>query len=412
MPAKLLLPMLLLLAAGGCSWFSWLPWVDGGKDQGPDPLKPAALVEFEAEVRIRQLWRASIGRGLGRKYLRLKPSVLADRVVVADGYGLVEARDRFTGKRIWRTRIGEVEKGLLSSFDILDRTDPSFVGGGVGTGGGLVLLGTVWGEVIALSAADGSEAWRAYVASEVLCRPAAGDDAVFVQTIDGRLLALERRDGRIRWSFDNQVPILTLRGTSSPVFDGGVVYAGFANGTVSAVKSDTGEPLWQHQVMLPEGRSELDRMVDVDGAPMLAGPLLYAVAYQGELKALRRRDGNALWNLKQSSHLDLALGYGHVYLVDETDAVIAIDAQTAEEVWRQEALHRRKLTSPQAFGNYLAVGDDQGYLHILAQSDGRFLGRRKLDGKGLRSGMVVAEGRTLYVQGNSGSLHALEMALR
>lgn len=412
MPAKLLLPILLLLTAGGCSWFSWLPWVDGGKDKGPDPLKPAALVEFEEAVRIRQLWRASIGRGLGRKYLRLNPAVLADRVVAADGYGLVEARDRFTGKRIWRARIGAVEKGMLSSFDILDRTDPSFVGGGVGVGGGLVLLGTVWGEVIALSAADGSEVWRTHVASEVLCRPAAGDDAVFVQTIDGRLLALERRDGSIRWSFDNQLPILTLRGTASPVFDGGVVYAGFANGTVSAVKSENGEPLWQHQVMLPEGRSELDRMVDVDGAPMLAGPLLYAVAYQGELKALRRQDGNALWNLKHSSHLDLALGYGHVYVVDDMDAVIAIDEQTAEEVWRQEALYRRKLTSPQAFGNYLAVGDDEGYLHILAQSDGRFLGRRKLDGKGLRSGMAVAEGRTLYVQGNSGSLHALEIALR
>ena len=412
MPARFLPPILLMLAAGGCSWFSWLPWVDGDKDKGPDPLKPTKLVEFQEEVQIRQLWKASIGQGLGRKYLRLNPAVLADRVVAADGYGLVEARDRFTGKRIWRTRIGAVKKGMLSSFNLLDRTDPSFVGGGLGVGGGFVLLGTTGGEVIALSAADGGEVWRAYVGSEVLCRPTAGDDAVFVQTIDGRLLALERGDGSIRWSFDNQLPILTLRGTSSPAFDGGVVYAGFANGMLSAVKTDTGEPLWQHRVMLPEGRSELDRMVDVDSAPMLAGPLLYTVAYQGQLKALRRTDGNALWNLKHSSHLDLAAGYGHIYLVDETDAVIAIDERSAEQVWRQEGLLRRKLSSPQAFSNYVAVGDDEGYLHILAQSDGRFLGRRKLDGKGIRSGMAVAEGRVLYVLGNSGSLRALEIALR
>ena len=401
----------LALVAAGCSWFSWIPGIGDG-DKGPDPMKPAELVDFNAEVRIQRLWRASVGKGLGRKYLRLNPMVLANRIYAADGYGVVEARDRFTGKRVWRAEVGPfgaAKGGMFSGFNFFDRTDPSYIGGGVGAGGGLVLLGTTGGTVVALSAVDGSELWRAYVGSEVLCRPAFGDDAVFVQTIDGRLLALERADGSVRWSFDIQVPVLTLRGTASPVFDNGIVYAGFANGTVSAIKTENGEPIWEHRVMLPEGRSELDRIVDVDGSPLLAGPLLYAVAYQGQIKALRRADGNALWQLEHSSYLDLAAGYGHVYVVDETDAVIAIDEQTAREVWRQEGLYRRKLSSPVAFGNYLVVGDDDGYLHVLAQSDGRFLGRRKLDGKGIRSAMTLAEGRTLYVLGNSGSLEAVEI---
>ena len=407
----------LAFTAAGCGWFSWLPWVGDG-DEGPDPMKPAELVDFTAEVRIERLWRASIGKGLGRKYLRLNPSVLANRVYAADGYGVVEARDRFSGKRVWRSEIdpyNEARGGRfsgLTGFKVFDRTDPSFIGGGVGAGGGMVLIGTTGGTVVALSATHGEELWRAYVGSEVLSQPAFGDDAVFAQTIDGRLLALEADDGSVRWSFDIQVPVLTLRGTASPVFEAGVVYAGFANGTVSAIRTGNGEPIWEHRVMLPEGRSELDRIVDVDGSPLLAGPLVYAVAYQGRLKALRRADGNALWQLDHSSHLDLATGYGHVYVVDETDAVIAIDEQTAREVWRQEGLYRRKLSSPRAFGNYVVVGDDDGYLHVLAQSDGRFLGRQKLDGKGIRSTMSVSEGRTLYVLGNSGSLQAVEIEAR
>lgn len=404
----------LALAASGCGLFSWLPWA-GDKDEGPDPLEPAALADFKPEVRINRLWRAGVGKGLGRKYMRLNPMVLADKVYAADGYGVVEARDRFTGERVWRGVVSPFNtagKGLFGGINLFDRADPSFVSGGVGAGGGLVLLGTTDGTLVALSAVDGFEVWRAYLGSEVLCRPTFGDDAVFVQSIDGRLLALERTDGSVRWSFDIQVPVLTLRGTASPVFEDGVVYAGFANGTVSAIRTENGEPIWEHRVMLPEGRSELDRIVDVDGSPHLSGPLLYAVAYQGQLKALRRADGNALWQLEHSSYLDLATGYGHVYVVDDTDTVVAIDERTAREVWRQEGLYRRKLSSPVAFGNYLVVGDDDGYLHVLAQSDGRFLGRRKLDGKGIRSAMTVADGRTLYVLGNSGSLEAIEIEVR
>ena len=411
------------LFAGGCSWFSWIPGI-GDKDDEEDVLKPADLVDFEPEARIRQLWRAKVGKGLGRKYLRLDPAPLADRIVAADGYGTVEARDRFSGKRVWRANIGQAGPTSRSprsgmgrfvprvQFKLFDRRDPSFVSGGVGVGAGFVLIGTTDGALVALSAADGSEVWRTTVGAEILSRPATGDGAIFIQTIDGRLLALEQTDGSVRWSFDNQVPVLTLRGNASPVFAGGIVYAGFANGVVSAVRTGNGEPLWEHRVMLPEGRSELDRMVDVDASPLIDGPLLYAVSYQGRLKALRVADGGAVWQRETSSYLDLATGYGQIYVVDETDAVIAVDQQTAEEVWRQEGLYRRKLSNPAAFSNYLVVGDDDGYLHVLAQSDGRFLARRKLDGDGLRSGMPVVDGRTLYVLGNSGSLHAIEIEAR
>ncbi len=393
----------------GCSWFSWLPFVGDGDDESSQ--EPAKLVDFEAEVRLRREWGAGIGDGLGKKYLRIRPAVLADRLFVADGYGVVEARDRFSGKRLWRTRVNESPWGMFASINVFDRRDPSFLTGAVGVGHGYVLVGNTYGEVIALSAADGEEVWRSEIGSEVLAPPVAGEDLVFVRTIDGRLLALERSDGSIRWSFDNQVPVLTLRGTGTPVYADGVVFAGFANGMVAAVRAENGEPIWQHRVMLPEGRSELDRMVDVDSTPVLVGGVLYVAAYQGRLKALRASDGSLLWEREIPSHVDLAEGYSQIYVVDDDDVVHAIDRRTAEEVWSQRGLFRRDLSGPIAFSNYLVLGDADGWLHVLAQSDGRFLGRIKVDGKGIRSRPLVS-GDLFYVLGNSGKLRAYGVELR
>jgi outer membrane protein assembly factor BamB len=399
-----------LLLASGCSWFTWLPWVDGKESEG-EILKPAKLTKYDAEVNIRQIWKKGVGEGLGRKYLRIRPVVVADQIIAADGYGRVQSFDRFSGKTRWRSQLPAESGGFLSSFNVLDRTDTSFVSGGVGAGGGMAFIGTTNGQVIAFSVAEGNEVWRQTVDGEVLAPPVVGEGLVFLQTIDGSLTALELETGEERWQVDNQVPVLTLRGTATPVYDDGVVYAGFASGNLIATRAETGEPIWEHRVKLPEGRSELDRMVDVDSTPLIDGPIVYAVAYQGNVRGVRRSDGNPLWELPLSSFLDLDEGYGHLYVVTDQDAIVAIDRQSAEEVWRQNALYRRRLSSPVVFSNYVAVTDDDGYLHILAQNDGRLLGRRKLDGKGVRSRMLYADGM-LYALGNSGGLHALEISVK
>jgi outer membrane protein assembly factor BamB len=412
LPTRASRSFVLLLGAGlvsGCSWFSWLPFVDGGSEAAK--REPAKLQRFDEEIRLQREWSSKVGRGLGKKLLRIRPAVAADRVYAADGYGLVEARDRFSGERLWRSRVGNDPRGFFSWLNIFDRSDPSYVTGAVGIAHGHVLLGTTHGEVVALSASDGEEVWRVTVGSEILAPPVGGEDLVFVRTIDGRLMALERDNGRVRWSFDNPVPVLSLRGTGIPVYANGIVYAGFANGMVSAVRAENGEPIWQHRVMLPEGRSELDRMVDVDSTPVLSGGILYVVAYQGMLKALRATDGSLLWEREMSSYLDLATGYGQIYVVTEDDEVVAIDQRSAEEVWRQDGLFLRKLTAPIAFGNYLLMADEDGHVHVLAQSDGRFMGRRKVDRKGVRSQAQVSDG-LIYLLGNSGTLRAYEIELR
>ncbi len=400
-----------VLLAGLMSGCSWMPFVGKGKPEPAKKQEPAKLVKFKPEVRVRTEWSAGIGDGLGKKYLRIRPALAGDRIFLADGYGLVAVRQRFTGKRVWKTRIGKSPFGLFSAFNIFNRRDPSYLTGAVGLAYGNVLLGTTAGDVVALSAADGKEVWRVNVGSEVLAPPVGGGDLVFVRTIDGRLLALERADGKVRWSVDNQVPVLTLRGTGTPVYEDGVVYAGFANGMIMAVRAENGQPIWQHRVMLPEGRSELERMVDVDSTPVVDGNVVYAAAFQGRLTALRGSDGSLLWEKDIGSHVDLASGFNQIYVVNDDDVVIAIDERTAQEVWRQDGLYRRKLTGPIAFGNYLVVCDGKGFVHVLAQSDGRFMGRMKADGDGVRSRPVVGDD-LFYVLGNSGKLRALDIQLK
>ena len=404
--------------AGGCSWFSWVPGI-GGKDDKKAALEPAKLQDFAAEARIERLWRASIGAGLGRKYLRLNPVIVADRVYAADGYGVVEARDRFSGKRIWRTEIGKARKRrsgrlrMVPRLGFFDRRDPSFVGGGVGAGDGLVLLGTTDGELVALSAANGDEEWRAYVGSEILCRPVAGNGAVLAQTIDGRLLALEQEDGALRWSFDNQVPILTLRGSASARIR--------RRRRLRRLRQRHGQRPENRQRRASLGASGhaarrpfrtrpdggCGRLAPSGGAAALCGLLSGAV----EGPAPRRRRACVAAGDLQPPGLGFRLRPRLCGWMRPTMWWPSISRQPKWSGVRR-GFTGASCPARRRSATISWVGDDEGYLHVLAQSDGRFLARRKLDGKGIRSGMAVADGRTLYVLTNSGALHALEMQTR
>ncbi len=407
---RLLTFFALSMLVAGCSWFSWIPGI-GDDDEGEESKEPAKLVSFTPELDIDRDWKVKVGEGLGKKYLRINPGVVADRIIAADGYGAVVAVDRFTGKRIWQAQFDKAAGKGFSLSGFLDRSDPSFVSGGVGIGEGLALLGTTRGDVVALSVADGTEMWRSNVGTEIGSVPTADNGRVFAQSIDGKLTALDSLTGEELWTYNSQVPRLTLRGTSSPVVANDVVYTGFASGKVTALRAENGEPIWEQRVMLPEGRSELERIVDVDSSPLIAGGALFAVAYQGRAVGMSLRDGRPRWEKDTSSFLNMAEGYGQIYIVDEEDTIVAIDQNSGEVVWQQEAFARRKLTAPLAFSNYIFVGDDEGYLHAIAQRDGRLLGRIKVGGKGLRADLAVADG-VVYASDNKGTLHAFKAVLR
>ncbi len=376
------------------------------KPKEPKADKPLPLAQFASEANIRVLWRRNIGRGIGRKFIDLSPVIEEGVIYAADAYGFVASIDHASGRFQWMSRIGRPRsKGFMN---VMDRSDPAFVTGGLGVGANMIYVGTARGEVVALAASDGEERWRVVLTSEILAPPIASRDAVYAQTSDGNLFALSLEDGSQKWVFHSQNPLVTLRGTSTPVFNSGIVYAGFANGVLSAIDSTTGELLWEQTVSLPTGTSDLERMVDVDGKPLVEQGVVVASTHQGMTTAIRRSDGQPLWQVEVASTRALQSGYGLVFAVTDDDEVVGIEQRDGTIAWRQEGLLRRQLTDPLAFSNYIFVGDMQGFVHVIAQSDGRFIARRRVDGAAIQPTMAHEDG-VVYVQSKGGRLIALEL---
>nr|WP_313517315.1 outer membrane protein assembly factor BamB [Pseudomonas sp.] len=353
-------------------------------------LPPAELIKFDAEVKLDEQWSRSIGDGQGDLYNLLTPAVEGDSIFAADANGEVMALDRETGKVLWKK----------------DLEAP--VSGGVGVGSGMVLLGTLKGEVIALDSASGEEKWRARVTSEVLSAPATNGDVVVVQTQDDRLIGLEASTGTQRWIYENSPAVLTLRGTGAPIVTSNLAVAGLSTGKVIAVDTQRGLPVWEQRVAVPQGRSELDRVVDIDGGLLLSGTTLYVVTYQGRLAGLDLESGRVLWQRDASSYVGVAEGFGSVYVSQASGTVEGIDERSTSALWSNESLARRELSAPAVFSSYVAVGDIEGYLHLLSQVDGRFVARERIDSDGLRVRPLVV-GDMLYAFGNSGKLVAIKI---
>lgn len=376
---------LSLVLLSGCGWnpFGFL--------SNDDEEEPADLVDFDEEVRLRREWSVNIGNGQGKKYNRVKPAVLGDSIYVASNNGRVTALNRENGDRLWRADL---------DYDIT---------GGVGVGGGMVLVGTENSRVVALDAATGDIRWEVEVTSEVLGSPAASANIVVVQAIDGKITGHDPATGEQRWIYENTVPALTLRGTSSPLIIENFVIAAFGNGTVVSLATDNGTLRWEERVAIPTGTSEIDRMVDIDGDIYLndAG-LLLIPSYQGYLTAIDVVTGQTRWRVQESSAGGATSGFGNIYISDERGHVKAYRTGQDDLVWNNDLLDLRIVSTPRSFNNYVAVGDFEGYVHLLSQVDGRFVGRIRVDRKGIRAPMAIA-GNTLYVYGNGGNLTALRV---
>ena len=373
---KYMAVLVLALFAVGCSSAS------------KKELKPQALEKITAEVQLKKEWSTSTGAGQGKLWNSLTPAVDGDLLFVTDVKGRISALDRFTGKTQWTRKLK------------LD------VSGGVGAGSGMVLLGTLSGDVIALNANTGEDLWRSKVTSEVLSAPATNGDVVVVQTQDDRLIALEASSGQQRWIFESTPAVLTLRGSATPIVTDYVAYAGLSTGKVIAIDTQRGLPIWEQRIAVPSGRTELERMVDIDGDLLLSGSTLYVVSYQGRLAGLDPQSGQVLWQREASSYVGVAEGFGNAYVSLADGVVESVDERSATVMWSNKSLLRRQLSGPTVFSSYVAVGDLDGYLHLLSQVDGRFVARTKIDCKGIRVQPLVV-GSWMYVYGNSGKLVAL-----
>jgi outer membrane protein assembly factor BamB len=383
---SLVYPMALLacLFLAGCGSSS------SKKEKDPEP---AELVDFRPDLGLKKLWVQTVGSGLGSTYTRIDPVLVGSGVLVASVDGSIMLLDQESGEPQWRK--------------MLDQT----ISGGIGIGWGsapLFFLGTFAGEVIAFRADNGEEQWRSKLSSEVLSPPVTNGDLLVVHTFDGKLYGLEEATGKQRWVYDGNLPVLTMRGTSQPVFYEGLILVGQANGKLIALDRDNGQLRWERRVAIAQGKSEIERIVDVDASPFVSGGLVYAVSFQGRLVAFEAATGRPVWQARESSYSDMAEGFGNIYVSGSQGQVSAYNKSDGSIRWAQDALERRQLTAPRTINSYVAVADFEGYLHLLSQVDGHLSARRPVDSDGVRTPVLV-QGDKLYVYGNSGKLAAYRL---
>ncbi|MGA8262104.1 MAG: outer membrane protein assembly factor BamB [Arenicellales bacterium] len=363
--------IVLCLSLGGCGAIGKI----FGKKDEVKPLKPNPLPVIKESVAFKRWWTYDIG---GDKQAGLRPAVDGDMVFIANPDGRVAALDLKSGRLQWR-----------KDLDMR-------ISGGVGTGMGLVMVGSLNGRVVALNRKDGSEVWRAPVSSEVMAPPEAAGGIVVVRTVDGAVTGLSATKGEERWKVTHEVPSLTLRGSGPPLIYQGVAVVGYADGKLGAIQMSDGAVLWQVPVSRPSGTNEVERMIDVDAKPLLRDDQLFTVAYHGDLTAYSLRINQVMWSKKMSSHTDISADADNVYVSDSNGRVHALDRATGAEVWVQDKLLRRRLSGPTVDGEYVLVGDYEGYLHVMDKEDGKLVGRDHF-GDQISLEPLIAGGRILVM---------------
>ncbi|RUM54532.1 MAG: outer membrane protein assembly factor BamB [Methylococcus sp.] len=350
---------------------------------------PSELTDYEAELELEILWQVRIGAGSDGMYSRLVPVNVDEMIVVADRDGLVQARNRNDGELIWET---ETEKPISA---------------GPGVSSRMVLFGTSDAEVLALNVDNGSLLWEQSVSSEVLAAPTARGGIVVIRTVDGRLIGLEESTGTLIWTYERGVPPLSLRGTANPVIEGNQVIEGYASGKLVALRLTDGRVEWENRVVIAEGRSELERLVDLDSDPLIIDESIYLASFQGGVFALSLLDGQMIWRRREMSvYSNLIADWSYLYLSDESSDVWALEQRNGASLWKQADLHRRQLSSPAIYKSSIVVGDFEGYLHWLSQYDGRQMGRIRISDSSILVQPLVVDD-VLYAYSQDGILAAV-----
>lgn len=376
----LALVLLAALAMAGCS-------------SNPNAIEPVDLERFKKEYKVKRIWRSGAGDGTEERAVWMRPALSGERIFAADVDGRVYAFTTDRGKRQWKVKLREP------------------VSAGVAAGYGLVLVGTRAGELVALEAEDGALRWRASLSSELLAPPALGDGLVIAQTLDGRVSAFAVETGEPVWQYESVVPVLTLRGTAEPLVEGDRVYIGFASGKVAALDLDTGVPLWEQRVAEPTGRSELDRLVDVDGSLIVEGGAVFAATFQGKLAVMDQDSGRVFWDKDMSVYRAMDSEDGTLYLSDALSRVHAVDQRASSTLWKQDGLYGRGSTGVVVQDGLVVTGDQDGYLHWMDPADGRFVARRRHD-RDPFAGSLLERAGVLYALSADGRLAAYRLVPR
>lgn len=380
---------LAVLTLAGCSAISSsMDTVGGWFGIGAKPVvQPSALTEIKPSMTLTSAWQGSSG-DMGRGVLI--PALDGDGVFAAGGSGQVLRFNVQNGQENWKVELGKR------------------VSAGIGVGGGLVLVGGYKGELLALDSMSGKPRWEAHLSSAIAGIPVVAGEIVVVRTGDGKIYGLAAADGGRKWFFTRQLALLGLQVPEGLAFKDGVVYAGFTGGKLVALNAGNGAQLWEASVATPHGATELERVSDVPGAPVVDEKRVCAVAYQGRVACFDRATGNGIWNKDTSSDTGLAMDEQNVYVTDDKGGVTAYDKDSGRAVWRQDKLANRNVSAPLALGKVVVVGDYEGYVHVLSAEDGSFVARTRADGGAIRYAPVDI-GPGIAVQTVKGTVTAFKL---
>ncbi len=381
---KIIVAGLVAVSLSSCSWIS--DYFDSPDNTEP----PAELVEFTPDVDIVERWYLDVDEG--SKNLNLQVALSDTTAYVIDSKGLLSAIDPEKGNALWSRKTA-----------VKVRSGPVYEAG-------VIYLGTRDAELVAVTAdkvKDGNGVlWRTSLSSEVLALPTVTDDKVIVRMSDGRITAVSKVDGRHIWSFQRRQPLLTLRGVSRPLVNGNQVLVGLDDGHMVSLAEDTGQVIWDKAVAVPRGTTELQRIVDLDANPVIDQGSLFVASYSGKLAALSVDSGQPLWSRDLSIHSGIAISGSHVVVVDQNDAIWAIDRRTGASYWKQDMLRARRLGAPIIVGDYVLVADLEGYVHAFNIKDGHLSDRKQIDESGIVSMRVMSDERFI-VLGHSGEVTML-----
>jgi outer membrane protein assembly factor BamB len=353
--------------------------------EAAEPPEPLAELKQTSSTKI--LWQAKVGEAGDFEF---SPAVEAGYAYAASTAGEVIKVDVLNGNQVWRVKV------------------PENLSGGVGAGGSLVLVGTQRGSIYAYDLA-GKLQWISRLSSEVLSAPKYYDGTVIVRTGDSRIFGINANDGSRKWVYDRTTPALALRSSAGIVVDSGAVYAGFAGGKLVAVRADNGKLLWEASVAQPKGVTEIERIADITSLPVVDGPLIYAVAYQGRIAAVDRVSGRVIWNRDISSLAGLSAEDGRIFVSHAAGSIYALDYTTGKTFWRQAALKNRQLTAPIPLGSLIAVGDVEGYVHFLSRDDGALASRIQTNKSPIMPQMALINSNTILAQTRDGGIFAVQV---
>ncbi|HAT30531.1 MAG TPA: outer membrane protein assembly factor BamB [Janthinobacterium sp.] len=367
----------LLALMAGCS--SLNPFASKGTK-----TPPAKLVELKSSLAVRSVWKQSIGKG---GVYAFTPALAGDSLYVAANDGALARLDAATGREKWRVKAG------------------TELTAGVGTDGTTVVVGGIKGEVLAFDA-DGKQLWKQQASSEVLSVPVVGEGMVVVRSVDNRIVGYDAKTGAKKWTVQRSTPALTLRSAPGMVAGGANVFVAQPGGKLLALALASGLPRWEIAVGEPRGATELERVTDIAGTPVLFEQDICVVSYQGRVGCFDSATGVARWTKELSSDVGVAVDQRFVFTADEKGAVAAFSREGGQNAWKNDTLGYRRLSTPVSYGRAVAVGDFEGYIHFLSREDGALIGRVSTDGSPIVSVPVVA-GANLIFQTQSGTVTAL-----